>query len=375
MSKRANPTMIGAFVLGALVIAVIGILALGGRAWLTRPVTCVMAFDGSVAGLSVGAPVSFRGVQLGTVTRIQLKAVTSLIAVYVTLDPWRIEGRPADMMGKRVVIETIEATVQQRGLRAQLQVQSLITGQLYVGLDYYPDAPLNMTGIDREVCEIPTIPTTLAQFQETLKKVMSEIEHLPLKDMVASVARTLEGIDKLVHSPEVRQALRSLEVTMTEAQGLVRNLDAKVGPSATALHGTLEQAKRTLDEVGRDFNKLVLNIDRQVGPLATNVGATSDAARTLLVDGQRVLREFDEKIRPLVASLQSTSDSARATLEKVQSAVAQVDGVLDGNSPLGYQLGEALDELTRMARGLRALSEEIDRQPNVLIFGRGGGKD
>ena len=92
MSKRVNPTTIGAFVLGALAIAVIGVLALGGRAWFTRPVTCVMAFDGSVAGLSVGAPVAFRGVPLGTVTHIQLRAVTSLIAVYVDARPLAHRG-------------------------------------------------------------------------------------------------------------------------------------------------------------------------------------------------------------------------------------------------------------------------------------------
>jgi phospholipid/cholesterol/gamma-HCH transport system substrate-binding protein len=375
MSKRANPTTIGAFVLGALAIAVIGVVALGGRAWFTRPVTCVMAFDGSVAGLSAGAPVAFRGVPLGTVTHIQLRAGSSLIAVYVALEPWRIADRPRDTMTKQKVIETIESRVQQSGLRAQLQVQSLITGQLYVGLDYYPDTPVNLTGVDKEDCEIPTLPTTLAQFQETLKKVVAEIEQLPLKEIVISLARTLDGIDKFVQSGEVKKTLRAVEVTLGDAQRLVRNLDSKIGPTVIALQATLEQSKRTLDEVGRDINKLILNIDGQVGPLATNVGATSDAARTFLVDGQRVIRDLDQQLRPLVASLQGTSDSARVTLEKLQSAAAQVDSVLDGNSPLGYQLGEMLDELTRMARGLRALTDEIDRQPNVLIFGRGGRKD
>jgi phospholipid/cholesterol/gamma-HCH transport system substrate-binding protein len=375
MSKRANPTTIGAFVLGALAIAVIGVVALGGRAWFTRPVTCVMAFDGSVAGLSAGAPVAFRGVPLGTVTHIQLRAGSSLIAVYVALEPWRIADRPRDTMTKQKVIETIESRVQQSGLRAQLQVQSLITGQLYVGLDYYPDTPVNLTGVDKEDCEIPTLPTTLAQFQETLKKVVAEIEQLPLKEIVISLARTLDGIDKFVQSGEVKKTLRAVEVTLGDAQRLVRNLDSKIGPTVIALQATLEQSKRTLDEVGRDINKLILNIDGQVGPLATNVGATSDAARTFLVDGQRVIRDLDQQLRPLVASLQGTSDSARVTLEKLQSAAAQVDSVLDGNSPLGYQLGEMLDELTRMARGMRALTDEIDRQPNVLIFGRGGRKD
>ena len=375
MSKRVNPTTIGAFVLGALAIAVIGVLALGGRAWFTRPVTCVMAFDGSVAGLSVGAPVAFRGVPLGTVTHIQLRAVTSLIAVYVTLDPWRIADRPRGTMTKHGVIETIQSRVRDRGLRAQLQVQSLITGQLYVGLDYYPDAPLHLTGVDKEDCEIPTLPTTLAQFQETLKKVVAEIEQLPLKEIVISAARTLDGIDKFVQSGEVKKALRAVEVTLGEAQGLVRNLDSKIGPAAVALQATLEQSKRTLDEVGRDVSTLVLNVNGQVGPLVTNVSATSDAARILMVDGQRVIRDLNEQLRPLVTSLQGTSDSARVTLEKLQSTAGQVDGVLDGNSPLGYQLGEMLEELTRMARGLRSLTDELDRQPNVLIFGRGGRKD
>src|SRR5262245_65037231 len=74
MAKRANPTLIGGFVLGGIVLAVAVVLLLGGRAWFKRPVTCVMAFDDSVAGLTVGSPVSFRGVQLGTVSSIELRA-------------------------------------------------------------------------------------------------------------------------------------------------------------------------------------------------------------------------------------------------------------------------------------------------------------
>jgi paraquat-inducible protein B len=386
MAKRINPTALGAFVLGALLIAVVGILVLGGRDIFRRSITCVMAFDGSVAGLTVGAPVSFRGVQLGTVTRIQLKSSTSLIAVYASIDPGRVQG--GDLSPARVA-KAIEASVQERGFRAQLQVQSLLTGQLYVGLDYYPDAPINMTGIDKDFCEIPTIPTTLAQFQETLKKVMAQIEQLPLKEMVESTARTVQGIDRLVHAPEVMRALRSLDATLNSAQGLVRSLDAQIGPTAASLQTTLTQAQRTMEGVGGDFQKLVAdvqklmvnvdglvaNVNGQVGPLASNLGATSDSARVLMADAQRALRDLDEQIRPLAASLRSTSDTARAALEKAQGALGQLDGVLDGHSPLGYQLADTLEELSRMARTLRALSEEIDRQPNVLLFGRGTGKE
>jgi paraquat-inducible protein B len=330
--------------------------------------------------------VSFRGVQLGSVTRIQLKHSTSLIAVYASIDPGRVEG--GEVSPARVA-KAIEASVQERGFRAQLQVQSLLTGQLYVGLDYYPDAPFNMTGIDKEYCEIPTVPTTLAQFQETLKKVMAQVEQLPLKEMVESTARTVQGIDRLVHSPEVMRALRSLDTTLTSAQVLVRNLDAQIGPTASSLQTTLEQAQRalgqaqrtleqaqgTIEAVGRDFQKLVVNVDGQIGPLTTNLTATSDSARALIGDAQRAVRELNDQVGPLTLSLRSTSDTARAALEKVQASLGQFDGVLDGKSPLGYQLAEALDELARMARTLRALGDEIDRQPDLLLFGRGRGKE
>ncbi len=154
-------------------------------------------------------------------------------------------------------------------LRAQLQVQSLITGQLYVGLDYYPDTPLPLTGVDKEDCEIPTLPTTLAQFQETMKKMMAEIEQLPLKEIVISAARTLDGIDKFVQSGEVKKAPAGRgghpgRGSVARAQPRFARFDR----AADALQATLEQTKRTLDEVGRDVSKLVLNIDSQVGPLA-----------------------------------------------------------------------------------------------------------
>ena len=380
MAKRANPTLIGGFVLGGIALAVGAVLLLGGREWFKRPVVCLMAFDGNVAGLTVGSPVSFRGVQLGTVSSIQLRSGTPLIVVLAQIDPSRIRGIPG-----RITQERVESSIQdavKNGLRAQLQVLSLLTGQLYVGLDYYPDTPARMTGLEPDSCEIPTIPTTLAQFQEQLKKLMAELEQLPLKRIVEAAARTLEGVDRLVNAPEVVRALKSLDTTlveaqtlMVEAQALMRSLTARVDPTANALQATLEQAQRTIDDVGRDMHGLVQNVDSQVKPLVANLESTSDSARTLMRDAQQTLRHVDAQLAPVLTSLRAAGDAAREALRRAEGTLNHVDGMLDGNSSLGYQLSDVLSELTRAARALRALGEEIDRQPNVLLFGRGGSED
>jgi paraquat-inducible protein B len=370
MARRANPTLIGAFVLGGIALAVTAVLLLGGREWFKRPVTCVMAFDGNVAGLNVGSPVSFRGVQLGTVARIELRVGTPLIVVLAEIEPSRIRGMPS-----RPTQERVEGSIRDAinvGLRAQLQVLSLLTGQLYVGLDYHPDTPARLTRIDPDRCEIPTIPTTLAQVQDQMRKIMAELEQLPLKQIVESAARTIEGVDRIVHAPEMTRAVKSLDATLLETQALVRSLNARVDPTAKALHATLEQTQRTIDDVGRDVRKLVATLDSQVKPLVTNLEATSDSARTLMRDAQETLRSIDAQLAPVLTSLRTAGDAARDALRKAEGSLSQVDGVFDGNSPLGYQLVDALNELTRAARALRFLTEEIDRQPNVLLFGRGG---
>ena len=94
MTRRASPTLIGLFVMGGLVLVVGALLVLGGREWFTRRVTCVMAFDGSVAGLAVGSPVRFRGVPVGAVSNIEFRYGSSLIVVFAQFAPSRIRGAP-----------------------------------------------------------------------------------------------------------------------------------------------------------------------------------------------------------------------------------------------------------------------------------------
>ncbi len=176
MAQQANPKLIGAFVLGAIALLAFGLVVFGGLSWFTASKTYIAYFPGSVKGLRPGAPVDFRGVTIGQVSDIRIRfnaADGSMqIPVLMRFDPNRIT-----VIGREQVIET-GADLQElikRGLRAQLQTQSIVTGLLSVDLDFYPNAPLNLVGGQSTYPELPTIPSTMETFQQTLGDVTQEI--------------------------------------------------------------------------------------------------------------------------------------------------------------------------------------------------------
>jgi paraquat-inducible protein B len=359
MAKRISPTLIGAFVVGAIALAVGAVLVLGGRRWFQSPATCVMAFDGSVAGLSVGAPVRFRGVPLGSVSDIQIRYGRSQILVVTQIEPSRVEGM-APAVAEAGVARTVQAAVGE-GLRAQLQLESLITGQLYVGLDFYPDTAAAPPRAGNGACEIPTIPTELAQVQEKMKKFFAEMEQLPVKQALEAVARAGGAIEKLAAAPEIPRMLRSADRTMHEAQTLVSNLNVKLDPALGSLQAALDQARRLLQDT-----------DARLGPLAEKFGGAADSTQALMQDGRSTLHRLDAEIGPTMAAVREAGQAARDALRKAEVTLGHADGLLNGDSPTGYRLAEALEELARTARVLRGLGEDIERQPNLLLFGRGG---
>ncbi len=158
MSKQTSKTAIGAFVIGAIALTVGAVIVFGGGKFFTKTIPCVFYFNGSVQGLSVGSPVTFKGVQIGEVKEINLTfnpdEMELEIPVQAVLYPDTIQIKT----GQRR-IENLKQAID-AGLRAQLQTQSLITGQLMIALDFYPDEPARYMG-DGSVIEIPTVPTVI----------------------------------------------------------------------------------------------------------------------------------------------------------------------------------------------------------------------
>jgi len=330
MSKPASKTLIGLFVVGAVVLAVLAIALFGsGKFFTTRP-KFVMYFSGSVNGLAVGSPVQFRGVKIGEVTGISAllkRDLSVVIPVYVEYDPDSLavpEELKKAMQGKKYpFINRLIA----KGLKAQLRMKSLITGQLYVALDFHPDKPTSIVGLDKRYPEIPTIPSTSDVLMATLEKV-------PLTEITNKLEKVVDGVERIVNSPEVAGSLKNLDVSLRELNVLIRNVNSEVKPLSTSLQDTAHAAR----------------------------GAFSQAEKTLA---------FNEGIPGEVATnLQNTLKKVDATLENLRLGIVTYEKLADRNMNIGYDLSKTLQEIDGAARSIRGLTDYLERHPEALVKGK-----
>lgn len=323
MARPASKTVIGAFVVGALALVVSAVVLFGSGKLLAERPRFVMYFPGSVNGLEVGSPVQFRGVKIGEVSDFSAKIDKNLsvvIPVYFEFDPSSLNvpyELKREMGGHRYpFVQKLIA----KGLKAQLRMKSLITGQLYVSLDFFPDKPIRLIGIDKRYPEIPTIPST----SEVL---MTTLEHVPLTDITNKLLKVTEGIEKLVSSREVRGSMENLEADLQSLGVLIRSLDAEVKPTMASLK------------------------------------ETSVAARGAFAQAERTFALKDGTPGKLVESIQKTLDDMRA-------AVSSYERLADRNADIGYDLSKTLQEIDGAARSIRSLAEYLERHPEALVKGK-----
>jgi paraquat-inducible protein B len=360
MSMRASPTAIGAFVVGAVAVLLVAVLVWGGIGLFRTRLDYVLFFDAAVTGLNKGAPVLARGVKVGEVTDVQLRWGTPIIAVYIALEPGAVTG-PAGAEPAR----KIEQAVREDGLRAQLRLQSFVTGVLYVALDFRPGAPIVLRGLDRRVPELPTIPTDIEVWTAKLERFADKIEKVPLDQIGQTTAVILEEVKKIVESKETRDLFPNANAAIVDARTLVRRVDAQIGPLLMEIKGTLGRVDAALDAA----RTLVLDVNRRVDPLATPAEATLKTAHAALEDMRRVLAKLDPQVDPLLTSLRGTSDTARVALERAQLTLGSVDRTLEQESPLGFELFQMLKEFRAAAQALRSLADYLERVPDAPVYG------
>jgi paraquat-inducible protein B len=327
MSRHASRSLIGAFVLGAVALFIAGIVIFGSRSMFSQTYRNVLFFEGSVKGLKVGAPVVFRGVEIGQVTSIVLQVdptnLTGRVPVYIEIYQESIvplEGAP------KYDKDFLQALIG-RGLRAQLQQQSFLTGQLMVNLDFHPDSPIRLVGYEHRYPEIPTIPSGM---QELTRK----LEDLPIEQIANRLNDTLAGIDRLLNSGDLNASIGSLNQ-------FLRNADA-----------------------------LITHLDSEVGTIGSDIRATTGAARSLLAQTEKTLR-FDEGVPGQIASgLTDTLSAAQRTLEATHKAIDNVNGIAAQNATLGYEMSRALHQITELSRSMRGLADYLDRHPEALLRGK-----
>lgn len=358
MSKHASPTLIGSFVVGAVALVVVGLVAFGSMNLFRRPLAYVMFFDTTVSGLNVGAVVEFRGVKIGQVSRIESRWGTDWIAVYALLDMRAIRGiRGYDA---QELEETFSKAIQEQGLRAQLKWQNFITGQLFVGLDFFPKTPIKLVGLDKSVPEIPIVPTTLQMFTVQAEKLLATIQELPLEKLFRSSTEVVEGVKTMVLSPEMQKSVRSAAAFLAEAEKLARRLDEDAGPVMASFKDTSDAARAAVTDVSRDASRLLGRVEAEVATL-----------NALMGDVQRLVVKTEGEIGSVAASVKSTSEEARATLEKARVTLGSIDGTADGDSRLGSQLVQTLQDLGAASQSLRALTDYLERHPEALLQGKG----
>ncbi len=329
--KQPNATTIGAFVLGAIALLVLSILMFSKQRFFESAEQKVAYFEGSVNGLAVGAPVKLKGVKIGSVTRIVLQfEVQDLVfrsAVFFELPSRQLLQMVAGQhVKKKDVDQIIKRLIEERGLRAQLMPQSLVTGQLYLGLDFFPNTPIKLYGEHDHIRELPTIASSTDKIVESITRGMSDLEQLPLNEIASQALKTLKTIEKAINPDEMAVTMKAFQTTLHHVDGTIQTIDSRLGPMTHSLETTLTQTHSLID-----------HLDHRV----ETIGNAADLS----------LLELQQ------------------TLKLAQAGLAQ----LNENSPLSVQLAETLRELSASARSLRYLTDELRQQPQSILFGKDAG--
>jgi paraquat-inducible protein B len=337
MAKQVSKTVIGGFMVSAMVLLVVGVLIFGSGKFLQKTYPFVLFFDGSVKGLKSGSPVVFRGVKVGSVEKIVIRpnpqTLDVQIPVIINIDPENVEI--SEKRIKKNPHKYIPKLID-KGLRAQLSLESLVTGQLMIELDFHPNKPARRVGLDLGYPEIPTIPTAFDDLAQTLKKI-------PIEEIFEKLQSAIEGIEKVLTAPELMETIRSLNLAVQNANKLIN-------------HG---------DKLVNDADKLVVNIDRQVAPLSRSFQDTAN-------DAQVLVKNIDNQIQPVVDRLKNALEPIRSVLEQSEKTLATYDNLVGERSELRYKVNGSLDEISAAARSLRALTDYLGQHPDSLLRGKSG---
>jgi len=321
MSKKANPTSIGLFVIIGLALGVAGLLLFSSAQLFSRSFRCILYFNGSLSGLSQGAPVKFRGVTIGSVAKVMIHSNQATndytMPVIVDIQDKLLQERLEDarLFRDRRSFEVAVA----RGLRGSLEAESLVTGVLYVELAFVTNAPPPVFHQLKPLfVEIPTRPTDIQQLMQNIARVDfkglearlgalitrldSTISSLNLGEMSARVTNLLASVNRVVTSPEITNTLSSIQQTMAEYRLLAEKLNSRVDPLAADVTNTLAQASQTIAQL--------------------------------------------------------------------RGAVQDLRGMLAPDSLLQHDLSLALEQLAGAAQSVSSLAEFLERHPNSLLTGR-----
>jgi len=318
MNEKPHTVAIGSFIVGALLIAISGLIFIGGSGFGSDRNKVVMVFDGSVKGLSVGAPVALRGVQIGQVTDIQLIFDTDTVDVIMVVEA-ELSNQNVRRKGSATEDDFTEELIA-RGMRAQLNTQSLLTGLLYIQLDFFPDTAINLADIESRYIQLPTVPTELERLTRELESVNWAQLANDMKDIAA-------GINQFIGSEE----FQALPAGLTSALASYEKLS--------------DDIQLLLTTSGPKFNRVL--------------DSTGDTVET-----------FNNELPKFSALAEENLNLLDDALIAFQEAMTEIDALVSADSATTYELNKALRELAQAGRALQLLAKTLEEQPEAMIRGK-----
>jgi len=242
----------------------------------------LMYFGGSVRGLSIGAPVMLRGIEIGKVLDVRLDFDMADFAfeipVLVEVEPERvnIKGNTEGVEYDQAIDQLVAA-----GLRGQLQTGSLITGQLYVELGFHPNAPTAAIYEEGDYKVVPTVPAPLEAVATKVNGLLDTVGRLPLDEIARNILGTVEGINRLVNSTEVSGSLTALSQALVRADATLARIDKQVVPEAAAALGQARASLRAVQVLVAKDSAMMVEVMRLLRELSSTARSIKGMAEYL----------------------------------------------------------------------------------------------
>ncbi len=343
MSRKANPAVVGGFVVLAVTLLVAAVVVLGKGRIFKETRDWVLYFDGSIKGLSTGSSVVFQGVRIGEVKDIRVRidrdgnirtpVVMTLDASLIDIEDKQLESREALESTKKMI---------ERGLRAQLQTQSLITGQLLIQLAFHPDKEARYVAPESDLPEMPTIPSTVQELSNTLEK-------LPLQEIIENIHDISVNLAKLLSSGEISRALAALVKSIETAEGVLARIDREIQPLSADARKVLQSA-----------DTLLSDNTHKVGALLSDLEKTSATTR----------KSIEQLAVELTEATRKTETNLAGFLENAASLSRQAEKMISQQSELRIETGKTVEEFRASLRALRMLTEYLEQHPEALLRGK-----
>jgi len=334
MNNKTNPTIIGSFILGALFLLIGSIFVFNSESWFSKNHQFVVVFTESINGLNIGAPIKLYGVQIGHVTGISverdIEQNKTLIPVVFEVDHNKI-AHYIDTRERDWSLIEVDKLINS-GLRMQLQLGSLVTGQLFIEALFLPDTAIKLYGRNTEFKEIPSIPSNSAKIQKALRQVLEGTESIDMAELLNNLQNTIANIEQITGSKQTKETL-------------------------TALNGSMV-----------DMQHILKTIRQDVGPLSKNLNKT-------ITDADKLLITLDSNIKPILKDSKIIVSTGKNTLQAMNSTLTDVQSLVDDNSPIQQSLQSALEQITRAARSAKNMMNYLERHPDALLFGKDSGNE